>query len=126
MVQLTIDNRSYALNCYWFHYNESPASAETYELCISLEETALMSLIESYAECTIDSYLLSSSIIEKDKWKRSMGLLWNLSLDFKKRYVHDSKELNWVINNIKSVFLKETELVISGECSMFDSDFFNG
>ncbi len=125
MVRLFIDGNEFGLNSYWFHYSKSVPNGQSYSFIISKNEKELIAIIEEYAECSINDHTLEENIIKKDSHRGSMGLIWNLSIIFEKKYVHSVDEnIYWVINNIRKIEVTEMDIIITGDATKFDKSKF--
>lgn len=120
MVELVIEKEKLPLDAVWYHYREKSFTGHEYNLTISLEEEGVLRTVEEYAEVSINNNEFEKNILKLDERMRSLGLIWNLLLFFKKNgYVDQNKESAscWTINNIKTVIVKDGFLIINGEAS---------
>lgn len=125
MVRLVIDGEEFGLNSFWVHYKKPSENNQNYCFIISKSEEELISVIEEYAECSINDQALEANIIRKDHNRRSMGLIWNLNVIFEKKYVHSNDEkIHWVINNVQKVEVTQKDIIINGDATKFDTSQF--
>jgi hypothetical protein len=118
-IKLFIENTEYSLESIWFHYRETSLSGNQYKIQIPID-SGVIRIIESYSGVSILDDKLSLCVLEKDRIRLSMGLMWNLLLWFQQNgYINKStsEPITWTINNIKQIVIREEVVVISGDVS---------
>lgn len=117
MINIKINSKPTAIGKIWYHYKnvENSNSEYYYTLDIPRSGSEFILLIEKYSGCSIMDSGLTKIVIEKDKQKRSMGLLWNILEIAKEKYLsNDSFNWEWVLNNITDIKVNDSVISITG------------
>lgn len=118
MIDLIYNNVKIPVSNFIVHYVENKPDPRFYKLKIPLNQTEIVRLVENYSSCKIDSPDLQRKVMEKDKHKRSMGLLWELKVNFFDKIEPSfSSDIFPVFNNIKRIYLDEDFILIEGEAN---------
>jgi len=120
MITISINKLDVSPNALWYHYKNEVSNGLIYELIITNDEKDILDLIEKYGQCDIRDEAIKQKIIDNDALHRSNGLMWHI-LNHIQKMKNSDDEFNWewVINNIMDIELKNNQLKIIGQVSVY-------
>lgn len=115
-MKFNINNTEIPINNISYHHKERNTSANQYELMISIDETKTVGILENFAEVSIKSKEFIHNLLIKDKQLGSIGIIWNLLINYLDINDENPKLPYYMLNSVDNVYMTEKDIVIKGKC----------